>query len=186
MNSRKRGAGGRTASEPKGNLPPSEDSPEPLVPVIDPELQRELEKADPKLRQQVERQLRLVAKFSTWRSEWPPPDILNEYAPEDRAAIMAALKARTDADIARADRISDRREQRMDRGQLFGTFIAAVGICASVVLGIYGNPWVAGTLGLALVVASVGGPSVARVLADNIYLKRLPQRDTTTRSKEEH
>lgn len=148
---------------------PEDDDPTPLVPVIDPDLKARLEKAAPELVREVEQRMMTVARFSSWRSDWPPPDILNEYLPEDRAAIIESLKERTAAGIARDADTNDRIHKRMDRGQVFGWIVAMASIGGGVALGIFGNSWPTTALGVVMVIAGVGGPSVARVLADRLY-----------------
>lgn len=169
---RSRGKGTGDSQRPAPPTVSAREEPDaaPLIPM-DPELQRDLEKVNPTLAQRVENQIKLVARFSTWHSEWPPPDVYNDYPPEARDVIMSVLKARTEGGIARADRIADRRERRMDRAQWWGGITAIAGIAGSVGVGMYAGPWVAVPLGAIIVLVCVGGPNVARVVADSIYAR---------------
>jgi hypothetical protein len=61
---------------------------------------------------------------------------------------------------------ADGAEARMNRGQWGALIVAMVGIAASAIVGMFGNPFVASILA----VVSVGGPTAAVVLASNSSL----------------
>lgn len=141
---------------------------EAIASAIDPDLQAQLDRVDPSLRRRVEQR---IAVQTTIRSAWLPPEILNQYAPEDRAMIMKAVAARTEAGIRREEQAFSRQQTRMDRGQWFGVTIAVLSVGAATVLGIAGNSWPTTVIAVFLAVAGIGGPSVARVIADRNYIQ---------------
>ncbi|MFM9850031.1 MAG: hypothetical protein ACKVP3_23100 [Hyphomicrobiaceae bacterium] len=117
-----------------------------------------------------------IMKVSLYRSDWPPPD----YVADAEAALPGSGRKIVDAvatKIETQNRIAERKalgaERRMDRGQLIGAATIAMGIFAATYIATSGAPsFYTMIIAVVIVLACVGGPSVARLLADNLYLQR--------------
>lgn len=144
------------------------------IEIVPPEVLRERikKKLDPQLFEQLEFQMRM----SMWRSDWPPSDCLEGYSETERAMIMAAVKQRTEAGIARENDIATRSQTRMDRAQIFGLIIALAAIAGAVYLGKDAKSWAESAIAIALALAGIGGPNVARLIADRYYLGQMKNR----------
>jgi uncharacterized membrane protein len=96
-----------------------------------------------------------------------PPQILNEYKKVDPALVQKLVdwteqqsKHRRDIENLKANSS----EARLDRGQLIGAAVALGGLTLATVVGVWGNPWVAGLMAI----VAVGGPTAAIYLARNM------------------
>ena len=115
----------------------------------------------------------IEAAFQMSRSQWPPPDVVDGYeraVPGMGKTIIDAINARIAARTAREDLEAERADVRMQRGQTFGFGIALGSLILAGVLGVYGAGWIAMVIGVVGLIVGIGGPSVARVMADKVYL----------------
>jgi len=149
-----------------------DESPLATIEVLPPDLREQL-KDKPQVLAKVEEQIKLL-RISAFRSDWPPADILKDYAEQDRQTIMKAVKDRTEAAVQRDKKDTDSAILRMERGQIFGFVIALSSIGGAVYLGTVANFWTA-IIAVALVAIGIGGPSVARIIADRFYLRGTEQ-----------
>lgn len=138
-----------------------------LPDTIPPEV---LQKLDPEERQQLSR---VFLKFSSYRSHWPPAELIAEadaikpgYGELIIQSVSERLAHRSNLEMEQVRRS----ETRMDRAQWFGFIVALSGIAAATYLGpLVTNAWLMGVV-VVLILACIGGPFVARVLADKIYI----------------
>ena len=143
-----------------------------LEPISADQLREQIkQRLEPELFQQLDVQM---MRMSMWRSDWPPPDCLDGYTDEERSLIMDAVRKRTHAGIEREKMVAERTQRRMDRGQIFGLLIALSSIVGAVYLGSVSNNWWVSAIAIVLALAGIGGPSVARLIADRYYLRESP------------
>lgn len=113
---------------------------------------------------------RIVAafKYSSYQGVWLPPDFVEGYersVPGAGRLILEALKKRTAVSNTIDKDQSDASIKRMGRGQIFGFCIAALGIAAATLIALNRTDTGALVVAAVIVVASIGGPAVARILA---------------------
>jgi hypothetical protein len=109
-----------------------------------------------------------------YRGEWPPAELIAEWEgalPGLGTTIVASIKARTEARAAADKERAKRADARMDRAQYFGFIIALLSIAGAVYISTLPASSATATIGTVLLLAGIGGPSVARLLADQFYLR---------------
>jgi len=114
----------------------------------------------------------MAFKYSSYRSNWPPPELIEGYEkalPGTGKKILEAAKGRAEARSQLELAESERSDLRMRRAQIFGFVIAMTSLILAGVVGIYGGSWTAAIIAVTGLVAGIGGPAVARVIADKIY-----------------
>ena len=95
-----------------------------------------------------EKKVAILHQQTTIISPYPPPEILERYAkidPEFPKIVIKMVKEE-----------QEHRHKTIERGQKFAFVIAIIGIGATIILGIWGNPWVAGAIGFASLASLVG------------------------------
>jgi uncharacterized membrane protein len=97
----------------------------------------------------------------------PPPEILKEYDGV-RPGLVDKFVEWTEVQSAHRRALENTRtakaETRFDRGQWIAATVAIGGLSLAAVVGIFGNPWVAGMIAI----VAVGGPTAAIWLAKNV------------------
>jgi hypothetical protein len=102
--------------------------------------------------------------------------------PDSRFGLRAiqlfalAVQQRTAAAIARDNMGAERANRRMDRGQIFGFVTGLTCVVAAVCLGVaqylaepHKLSWPTAVLGIIIVAIGIGGPNVARLIADQLW-----------------
>ena len=82
------------------------------------------------------------------QSPFPPPEILERYAqidPEFPKKVLSMVESEQKF-----------RHSLMTRGQKFALVIGVLGILSTTIIGIWGNPWVAGVVGFTSLATLVG------------------------------
>jgi hypothetical protein len=125
----------------------------------------------------------VIFRYATYRGEWPPAELIAEWEgalPGLGTTIVDSIKARSEA-RGEADKERARRaDARMDRAQIFGFTLALLSIAGAVYIATLPASYTTTIIATVLLVAGIGGPSVARVLADQLYLRNtqaLPRPD---------
>jgi uncharacterized membrane protein len=158
-------------SEPKPRqTPPDSASAQGKTEIIPPALDSALRNVgidprDPAVSRAIEISL-TMAMFSG-SLPLPPPEILKEYD-SVHAGLSDKLIEWTERQSEHRRLLetkrTDRTEDRYDRGQRIAAGVALGGLFLSSIVGIWGNPWVAGVMAI----VAVGGPTAAIWLARNI------------------
>lgn len=110
---------------------------------------------------------RLLADVRTvvaYQGPIPPPAVLAEYnrtIPGLGNEIVEAWKQQREHRIAMEQELFGGDSKRMNRGQICAVVIAVTSILTAGLVGVFGSAWAAG----AIVVAGVGGPAAAMILA---------------------
>jgi hypothetical protein len=170
---RKRSPTGRDENKPSKAPDEGVPGPDNLPAKLPDDIREELQLAgvDPQNLPRIEEVL--AVRYFSYRGSWPPPEIIRGYEkvlPGSGKMILDAVIARTNARAELEKQESIRSDGRMRRGQNFGFLIAAGSLVLAGILGIYGNGWVAAAIAIFGLCVGIGGPSVARVIADKIYL----------------
>ena len=170
----------KEAISPETKFPNSEkvksDTP---IEVLPPSLDKALRKAginpsDPDVTKTLEISFSMLTASGSL--PLPPPAILNDY---NRAypglvdKIIGWTEEQRRHRMALENMVTNGAENRMNKGQLVGACVALIGLGLSALVGIIGNPYVAGVIA----VVSIGGPTAA------IYLARANPLPTFTRSR---
>ncbi|HEV7286319.1 MAG TPA: hypothetical protein VGN75_15800 [Kaistia sp.] len=107
----------------------------------------------------------IAVTTSMSRSPWPSADMLAEYREFDRSLpdkLIAELKGQSEHRRRLEGERQSRSENRQDRSQRYAFIIAIVGILAAGGFSLAGAPT---ALAVTIVVAAIGGPNTATVLA---------------------
>lgn len=94
----------------------------------------------------------------------PPPDLLAQYgniAPDLPERIIGWTEQQSKHRQSLERMRTEGSEGRMNRGQWISAAVAFLSLVVAAIVGIYGNPWVAGVIA----VVGVGGPTAAVALA---------------------
>jgi hypothetical protein len=155
-----------------GSRRPELSDPAGIPSVLPEQLLREISDAlGPQKVQQLES---VIFRYATYRGEWPPVELIAEWEaalPGLGTTIVASIKARSEARAVADKEHAMRADARMDRGQYFGFSIALLSIMGAVYIATLPASPTTAIIPTVLLVAGIGGPSVARVLADQIYLR---------------
>jgi uncharacterized membrane protein len=104
----------------------------------------------------------------------PPAPILAEYE-KAYPGLIAKFVEWTDSQRGHRQALEnlrqERSERRMDRGQIIAGSVALWGLTVAAVVGIFGNPWVAGIIAI----VAIGGPTAAVILARNTGPAKKPE-----------
>ena len=87
-------------------------------------------------------------KTTIIQSPFPPPELLEKYKEIDPSFPQRVLKMVEDE--------QKYRHKITDRGQKFALVIGLGGLLTTLILGIWGNPWVAGMIGFTSLATLVG------------------------------
>jgi hypothetical protein len=154
--------------EPQGkvaNAPGGEETATPRadnVPVVLSEVLRSagVDTSDPK----VSRALEISFMFFSGSLPLPPAEMLQKWEPLF-PGITAKFVDWTERQSRHRQYLeklrTERSENRMDRSQMIAAAVALGGLALSALVGIFGNPYVAGVIA----VVSVGGPTAAVAIA---------------------
>lgn len=119
--------------------------------------------------------LEVLSMFS-YRGPCPPPQILEEFErvlPGSAKRLLDWTEGQIKHRHALEVRSVEGAERRMNRGQIAGFAVAAISVVASATVLILGQPSAATTAGAMLIaVLGIGGPAVARILAQKLGLSR--------------
>jgi len=97
-----------------------------------------------------EKDKKTIAQFKTTiiQSPFPPPELLEKYKEIDPSFPQKVLKM--------VEEEQKHRHKITERGQKFALVIGLGGLLTTLVLGIWGNPWVAGMVGFTSLATLVG------------------------------
>jgi uncharacterized membrane protein len=144
---------------------PAPSQPEIIPPALDSALQRAgIDTRDPQVFRALEISLTMMVSGSL---PLPPPQILQEYKSISPALVekfveWTELQSAHRRELERTG--TERAERRFDRGQWIAATVATGGLLLAAVVGIFGNPWVAGMIAI----VAVGGPTAAIWLARGV------------------
>ncbi len=82
------------------------------------------------------------------QSPFPPPELLEKYKQIDPSFPQRVLKM--------VEEEQKHRHKITSRGQIFALMIGMGGLITTLILGIWGNPWVAGMIGFTSLATLVG------------------------------
>ncbi len=115
-------------------------------------LPKEIEPEEPQVIDETiqNQETKTIAQFQTTiiKSTFPPPELLERYKQIDPSFPQRVLKM--------IEEEQKHRHKIIERGQKFALSIAIGGLLTTLVLGIWGNPWVAGMIGFTSLATLVG------------------------------
>ena len=135
--------------------------------------------SDPAATIQIERQTSAQARYGVqverYQSDTLPPRVIEEFIriiPGSGEVFIEEMKTQGEHRRDLEKQAAERTERRMDRGQIFGFGVAALALICGTVTTVYGAGYVAQAVAVFFVLAGVGGPAVARVLAERYRQRR--------------
>ena len=90
----------------------------------------------------------IAQKTTIIQSPFPPPELLEKYKEIDPSFPERILKM--------VEEEQKHRHKITSRGQIFALIIGIGGLFTTLILGLWGNPWVAGAIGFASLATLVG------------------------------
>jgi len=90
----------------------------------------------------------ITQKTTIIQSPFPPPELLEKYKEIDPSFPQKVLKM--------VEEEQKHRHKITSRGQIFALLIGIGGLITTLILGIWGNPWVAGMIGFTSLATLVG------------------------------
>lgn len=118
---------------------------------------------------------RTMLKVSLYRSEWPPPDYVADAEnalPGSGRQIIDAVASKIEVQNRLSEMKATGAVRRMNRGQIIGLATIVMGLACATYIATLAPSYVTMTIAVVAIIATVGGPNVARVIADSIYLQR--------------